>query len=42
MLRCGFIKVQPDGMKKKDTENRQRYDPVSKRMVNVALNCPKK
>jgi hypothetical protein len=36
MLTCGFIKVQPNGMKEKAAKTVQRYDPVSKRMVNIA------
>ena len=33
MPTCGFIRVQPDGMKIKDAVNRQRYDAVFKRTI---------
>jgi hypothetical protein len=42
MPTCGFIKVQPDGMKEKQAKTVQRWDPVSKRFINVSLTCPKK
>jgi hypothetical protein len=40
MPTCGFIRVQPDGMKEKDLGNRQRYDPVSKRMITTNPEIP--
>jgi len=40
MPTCGFIRVQPDGMKEKDAGNRQRYDPVSKRMITIHPEIP--
>jgi hypothetical protein len=40
MPTCGFIRVQPDGMKEKDAGNRQRYDPVSKRMITTHPEIP--
>ena len=40
MPTCGFIRVQPDGMKIKDEGNRQRYDPVSKRMITIYPETP--
>ena len=40
MPTCGFIRVQPDGMKQKDIGNSQRYDPVSKRMITIYNRLP--
>jgi len=40
MPTCGFIKVQPDGLKEKAAKSTQKWDPVSKRMVNIYDNPP--
>ena len=33
MPTCGFIKVQPNGLKEKAAKSTQKWDPVSKRFV---------
>lgn len=35
MASCGYIKVQPDGLKEKAAKSTQKWDPVSKRMVAI-------
>jgi hypothetical protein len=33
MPTCGFIQVQPNGLKEKAAKSTQKWDPVSKRFV---------
>jgi hypothetical protein len=35
MATCGYIKVQPNGLKEKSAKSTQKWDPVSKRMVSI-------
>jgi streptogramin lyase len=37
MPTCGFIKVQPNGLRIKDAESTQKWDPVSKRLVKILV-----
>ena len=44
MPTCGCIKVQPDGLKEKTAKSKQKWDPVSKRLVvcpDTPVDAPK-
>jgi len=40
MPTCGYIKVQPDGMKIKNANSAKKWDPVSRRMIDICLPPP--
>ena len=40
MPTCGHVKIQPDGMKIKAANSNKKWDPVSRRMIDICLPPP--